>query len=346
MRNSQKASKNYVLLGLAAAIFAGLLSLFPTGAVLAQSEEIVVYSGRSEALVGPLFEAFTEETGIKVSVRYGETAALAATILEEGRNTRADVYWAQDAGALGALAKAGRLRPLDPALLERVDERLRSPAGTWVATSGRARVVAYNTRLVDRADLPDSIWGFTDPQWKGKIGWAPTNGSFQAFVTALRVLEGDDRAAAWLKGIQANNPKVFSNNAAAVDAVGRGEIQVAFVNHYYLYRFLSEHGEAFPARNHYTAGDAGSIINVAGVGILDTTRRPEAARKFVEFLLSERAQRHFAEQSNEYPVVAGLAIELHPDLLPLDEINAPALDLSDLDDLEGTLELLQEVGVL
>lgn len=346
MHRSQTKARNHLLVAVAVALLTGLLSLMPAGAALAQSQELVVYSGRSEALVGPLFEAFTEETGIKVSVRYGDTAALAATILEEGRNTRADVYWAQDAGALGALAKAGRLRQLDPALLERVDARLRSPEGKWVATSGRARVVAYNTRLVDPAELPDSIWGFTDPKWRGQIGWAPTNGSFQAFVTALRVLEGDARAAAWLKGIQANNPKVFSNNAAAVDAVGRGEIKVAFVNHYYLYRFLSEHGDAFPARNHYTAGDAGSIINVAGVGILDTTQRLEAAQKFVEFLLSERAQRHFAEQSYEYPVVTDLGIELHPELLPLDEINAPALDLSNLDDLEGTLELLQEVGVL
>lgn len=341
-RTFKKYALSFMLVALA-----GLLVLFTNDhPVRGEAQELVVYSGRSESLVAPLFDAFTEETGINVRVRYGDTAELAATILEEGRNTPADVYWAQDAGALGALAKVGRLRTLDAELLNKVDSRLRSPHGEWLATSGRARVVAYNTDVLSPDDLPDSIWGFTDPKWKGKIGWPPTNGSFQAFVTALRVIEGDARAEAWLRGILANNPKVYRNNTASVDAVSRGEVQVAFVNHYYLYRFLKEHGDGFPARNYYTNADAGSIINVAGVGILDASDSSAAAGRFIEFLLSETAQTHFAAEVNEYPVALGLDIPLHPDLLPLSEVNVPDIDLSDLDDLEGTLELLQKVGVL
>src|SRR5690606_7254299 len=210
-------------------------------------------------------EAFEKETGISVQVRYGGTSELAATILEEGRNTRADVFFAQDAGALGAVAAAGGLLRLNDEVLERVPAHLRSPDGLWVGISGRARVVSYNTRNVDPAELPDSIWGFTDPKWRGRIGWAPTNASLQAMVTALRLLEGDDRAAEWLRGIQANRPRVYPNNSAAVDAVGRGEVDAAFVNHYYLYRFLAEQGEGFPVRNHYTTQDAGAMVNIAGV---------------------------------------------------------------------------------
>ena len=331
-----------------AVLLVALVGVLAAGSAIAfaQAQEIVLYSGRSASLVAPLIDAFTQETGIKVSVRYGDTAALAATILEEGRNTPADVFWAQDAGALGALAKAGRLRTLDAALLDLVGPAYRSSNGVWVGTSARARVVAYNTQQLQPSDLPESIWGFTDPKWRGKIGWAPTNASLQAFVTALRVLEGDERAKAWLKGIQANEPKVYANNAVAVEAVGRGEIQVAFVNHYYLFRFLKEQGESFPARNYHTRGDAGAMVNVAGVGILDTSKRPEAARQFVEFLLSKRAQEYFANETTEYPVVTSYNLPLHPELKPLDEIAAPDLDLNDLDDLEGTLELMQEVGVL
>lgn len=335
-----------LILGVLLLALAGVLVVSPGTIVKGQADTIIVYSGRGETQVAPLFEQFTKETGIRVQVRYGDTAELAATILEEGRNTRADVFWAQDAGALGALEKAGRFQTLPDNLLNKIDSRLRSPQGKWLATSGRARVVAYNTRALSPDELPTSIWGFTDPKWKGKIGWPPTNGSFQAFVTALRVLEGDDRAEEWLRGILANEPKVYRNNTAAVDAVGRGEVQVAFVNHYYLYRFLKEQGESFPARNHHTQGDAGSIINVAGVGILDVSRRSEAAQKFIDFLLSKSAQEYFASEVNEYPVVLGLDIALHPDLVPLDEVDTPDIDLSDLEDLEGTLELLQRVGAL
>lgn len=306
---------------------------------------LVVYSGRSEDLVGPIVESFEKATGIDVQVRYGDTAELAATILEEGNNSPADVYWAQDAGALGALAGAGRLQPLDDDILNRVEARFRSPDGVWVGLSGRARVVIYNTTLLQPDDLPDSIWGFTDPRWKGKIGWAPTNGSFQAFVTALRVLEGDARAREWLSGIQANQPKVYEGNTAIVDAAGKGEIEVGFVNHYYLFRFLKERGDSFPARNHtFPGGDVGNLINVAGAGILDTAKNVENAEAFIRFMLSEEAQAYFAEQTTEYPLVAGIAID--PRLKPLLEIETPDVDLSNLDDLEGTLQLLQELGIL
>jgi iron(III) transport system substrate-binding protein len=323
-----------------------------TGAETTQQEALtpgegalVVYSGRSEELVGPLFEQFEEESGIEVQVRYGDTAELAATVLEEGENSPADLFFAQDPGALGALADEGRFRPLAQHVLDRVPERFRSPEGVWVGTSGRTRVVAYNTEELSEGDLPDSIFGFTDPRWEGRIGWAPTNGSFQAFVTALRVLEGEEQARAWLEGIQANDPFVYPDNASALEGVASGEVQVAFVNHYYLYQALEEQGEDFPARNHYLKnGDPGALVLAAGAGILDTAQNPEAAQSFLEFALSEEAQRYFADETYEYPLVDG--VEPAKDIVPLSEIESPNVDLSNLDDLQGTLELLQETGVL
>jgi iron(III) transport system substrate-binding protein len=310
-----------------------------------EESSLVVYSGRNEELVGPIIERFEEETGIRTEVRYGGTAELASTILEEGENSPADVFFAQDAGALGAVADEQLLRELPQETLERVDERFRSPDGEWVGVSGRARVVAYNTERLSEEDLPDSIYDFTDPEWEGRIGWPPTNGSFQAFVTALRVLEGEDRARAWLEGIQANEPKVYENNIATLEAVASGEVDVGFVNHYYLFRFLEEQGEDFTARNYYLKnGDPGALVNVAGVGILGTAQRGEEAERFVEFLLSEEAQQYFADETYEYPLVPG--VETNAELVPLSEIQTPDIDLSNLDDLEGTLELLQETGVL
>jgi iron(III) transport system substrate-binding protein len=308
------------------------------------AQTLTVYSGRNEELVGPLITQFRDATGIDVEVRYGDTAELANLILTEGENSPADVFFAQDAGALGAVARDGLLTELPSELLDRVDSRFRSPAGEWVGVSGRARVVAYNTDNVDEADLPDSIFGFTDPEWSGRIGWAPTNGSFQAFVTALRVLEGDERTREWLEGIEANDPKVYEGNNPALDAVIAGEVDVAFVNHYYLMRRLDEDPNVSAANYYLTGGDPGALVNVAGAGILSTSDAADAGRQFVEFLLSDEAQEYFATETKEYPLVEG--VEPDADLPPLSEIGTPDIDLSDLADLEGTLELLQEVGVL
>jgi len=309
-----------------------------------QPAAVTVYSGRSRELVGPLLDRFTASTGIQVRVRYGETAELAATIMEEGPNSPADVYFAQDAGALGALSFARRLRPLPQEVLSRVDPRFRSTDGTWVGVSGRARVVVYNTRRLSPRDLPTSIAGFTQPKWRGRIGWAPTNGSFQAHVTALRLLWGNERTRQWLLGIKANGARAYRNNTAIVAAIGAGEIDVGFVNHYYLFAFLKERGEAFPARNYYFPGtDAGNLINVAGAGIVDTSRNP-AAQRLVEFLLSTDAQRYFASETFEYPLVSGVPV--NPLLLPLAQIKNPKVDLNHLQALEETLKLLRETGIL
>ena len=306
---------------------------------------LVVYSGRNEELVGPIIERFEEESGIDVEVRYGDTAELAATILEEGENSPADVFFSQDAGALGAVADRGLLRKLPEDTLDRVEERFTDPNGRWIGVSGRARVVAYNTEALSEEDLPGSILDFTDPEWEGEIGWAPTNGSFQAFVTALRLIEGEEEAREWLEGIQANEPRRYENNLAILEGVASGEIQVGFVNHYYLFQLLRERGEGVEARNYYPKnGDPGALVNVAGIGILNSTQNSAEAEEFLNFMLSEEAQRYCADETFEYPLIPGVPIS--EELVPLSEIETPNIDLSNLDDLEGTLELLRETGVL
>jgi iron(III) transport system substrate-binding protein len=304
---------------------------------------ITIYSGREEEIVGPLFEEFEEATGIDVEVRYGDSAELAATLAEEGGNSPADVFFAQDAGALGAAAAEGLFAELPEELLDRVDERFRDPDGRWVGTSGRARVVAYNTDALSEDDLPDTIFGFTDPRWRGKIGLPPTNASFQAFVTAMRLSEGEERTREWLEGIKANEPRFYEKNGPTLEAVASGEVEVGFVNHYYLGLLKAEQPDA-PAANHFLrAGDPGALVNVAGVGIV-AGGREEGARRFVEFLLSEEGQSFYATAAEtEFPLVAGVA---GPEGLPsIDEIQGPDIRLGDLGaELPRTLELLNELG--
>ena len=320
----------------------------PTGAASsapsAGAAGLVIYSGRSEELVAPLIERFKTASGLDVQVNYAGTSELAATILEEGDASPADVFFSQDGGALGALAAEGRLAALPQATLDRVDAAFRSPDGLWVGVSGRARVAAYNTEALTEADLPDSILDFTDPAWKGRLGWAPSNASLQSFVTALRFLNGEEAAKAWLEGIQANEPKVYEGNSQALEGVASGEIDVAFINHYYLLEALSDGGEMPVANHFFPGGDPGALINAAGAGLLTTAKNKAAAQQFVDFLLSDESQRYFAEETYEYPLVDGVPADDR--LTPLDEIASPDIDLSDLADLQGTVELMQEVGIL
>jgi iron(III) transport system substrate-binding protein len=308
--------------------------------------DFTLYSGRNETLVGPLIEQYAEETGVSIDTRYGGTGELAATILEEGEDTPASLFFSQDAGALGLLADEGRFETLPAELLDRVEERFRDPEGRWVGVTGRARVLAYNTDTVSEDKLPASVRDLTDPAWAGRVGWAPENASFQAFITAFRLIDGDDAVRGWLEAMIANGTLNFGDsNSAIVQAIGNGEIDAGLVNHYYLYAVGREAGEGFPVANHFFAGgDPGSLINVAGIGLIEGANEENAALAFVDYLLSEEAQEYFATETFEYPLIEGVAAP--EGLVPLSEIAHPDIALGDLADLRGTLDLLSEVGLV
>ncbi|MDA1329702.1 MAG: iron ABC transporter substrate-binding protein [Chloroflexi bacterium] len=315
------------------------------GDVASETGTLVIYSGRSESLVGPIIQQFAEVSGIDVQVRYGSTSEMAAALLEEGANSPADVFFAQDPGGLGAVEAAGLLAELPEDILSKVDAFYASPNGRWVGISGRARVVVYNTERLQVSDLPDDLMGFTDTSWSGRLGIAPGNGSFQTMVTGMRQLWGEDETRAWLQAIADNNPTYYENNTSIVAAVAAGEVDAGLVNHYYLYRFLAEEGENFPARNHYLAdGGPGSLLMVAGAGRLANGENEANALRFLNFLLSPVAQQYFASQTYEYPLVEGVATSSL--LIPLTELNPPQIALGSLADLQGTVTLLQEVGML
>lgn len=306
---------------------------------------MVIYSGRNELLVAPIIKRFALETGIDAQVRYGNTAELAATILDEGESSPADLFFSQDAGALGALAAEDRLQPLPEELLGRIDSRFHAQDGSWTGVSGRARVAVYNTGLLTPEQLPSSVLELTDPAWRGKVGWAPPNASFQAFITAFRVTKGEDAARDWLVRMLENDPIAFDDNGPLTLAVGEGELPVGLVNHYYMYEVQEEEGKTFPLANHYfSAGDPGSLVNVAGLGLLRSAANAPQAIAFADYLLGQEAQEYFAAKTFEYPLVTG--IEAAPGLVPLADIESPAIDLGQLADLQGTLELLMDVGVI
>ncbi|MDG4797357.1 iron ABC transporter substrate-binding protein [Micromonospora sp. WMMD1082] len=318
----------------------------PTSA--SSDKKITVYSGRSESLVQPLLDKFTQQTGITVEARYAGTAAMATQLLEEGDRSPADVFFAQDAGALGAVAKKGLFAPLPTEVTQQVPESYRARGGEWVGVTARSRVLAYHPDLVPAAQLPASVFDLTGPAWKGKVGVAPTNASFQAFVTAIRVQHGDARATEFLAALQANDPQVRDGNGQILEEVESGKLAAGLINHYYLGEIAKEQGktpETMTAKLHFFPnGDTGALVNVAGVGVLKKAADDADARAFVDYLLSADAQTYFAEQTYEYPVLAGAAAPAY--VPPLAELAVPAIDLNDLDQLEATIELIKNSGLV
>ena len=306
---------------------------------------VTVYSGREEELVAPLFQRFTEETGIEVEVRYGDSAELAATIAEEGSSSPADVFFAQDPGSLGAVES--QLAELPGELLGRVDRRFRDADGRWVGTSGRTRVLVYSTEAVEEGELPGSVLDLTEEEWKDRVGIAPTNASFQAFVTGMRLELGDDETRAWLEGLKENGARTYEKNVAIVEAVAAGEVDVGLVNHYYLALVKAEQPDA-PIANHlFEAGDAGNLVSVAGAGVLSSSDQSSDGEAFVEFLLSDEGQQFYVDEAEEaeYPLVEG--VEPSAGLVPLDEIQGPDVELTSFGaELEATVELLRDTGWL
>ncbi len=304
---------------------------------------LVVYSGRDEELVAPLIEQFEETSGVDVEVRYAGTTELAAQLLEEGDRTPAHVFLSQDAGALGALADAGLFTTLPASVTDAVDADLTSTDGTWVGLTGRARVVAYDSQQLTADQVPD-VLSLTDPAWRGQVGIAPTNASFQAFVTAVREVEGEDAARAWLEGLVANDAQVFEKNGAILEAVNAGTVQLGLLNHYYWARHEQD---PTTLRAQLVFGEPGTVdalVNVTGAGVLAGGDEHPAATQLVEFLVGEQAQTYFVEETYEYPLVAGIGSPAN--VPPLDELATTDLDLARLASLDETVALLTEVGLL
>lgn len=303
-------------------------------------ESITIYSGRSETLVAPLFEKFTDETGIGVEVRYGDSADLAAQILEEGDNRQADVFFSQDAGSLGALEVENILVELPSRITSLVPSIYQSGTGKWVGVSGRARVINFNPETV--SEVPSSVLDLMDPVWKGRVGIAPTNASFQAFVTALRVLKGEGVARDFLVAMK-ENAVLYESNDVILEAVEAGQVDVGLINHYYWYAKAKEIGTENMTSKiaWFESDDIGNLVNVAGVGALNSS---ESTLKFIEWLLSKETQQFFVDSTFEYPLVEGVVPAA--DLPALVSINKPEIDLTSLSSLQTTLELLSDVGLL
>jgi iron(III) transport system substrate-binding protein len=336
--------KKSLVLAVITVLFATLLSGCSSSNEQATDvTELTVYSGRSEEFIAPFFAQWESQSGIKLNIRYGDSAELAAQILEEGSNSPADLFLSQDAGSLGAVAEAGLFTQLSDEIASAIPAQYVAANRNWVGVTGRARVFAYAPDRVK--NLPLSVADLTKSEYKNQVGIAPTNASFQAFVTALIENKGADFAKSWLKSLQANGVKIYAKNSAIVEAIDKGEISIGLVNHYYIWEVSEGLGREINVKNGFFApGDLGNLINVSGAGVLASSKKYTAAEDLINYLTSAATQAKFVSDTHEYALVPGTAA---PEGVPaLDQIGAPSVDLATLKNIKQTQDLLIEVGLL
>lgn len=308
-----------------------------------QVSELTIYSGRSEEFIAPFFAQWQQESDIKLNIRYGDSAELAAQILEEGKNSPADLFLSQDAGSLGAVSEAGLFLPLSSDVAPQIPASFIAANRQWVGLTGRVRIYAFSTK--SKIPAPQSITDLTDPAYKGQLGIAPTNASFQAFVTAMIQAKGQDFAKKWLQALIANEVKIYPKNSAIVEAIDKGQISIGLVNHYYIWEVSQALGRAINVKvGLFAPGDLGNLVNVSGIGLLNSSAKYAAAKELINFLASPSVQQKFVTDTHEYSLIEGAN---PPAGLPkLSDIGAPTIDLDSLKDIKTTQDLLISVGLL
>jgi iron(III) transport system substrate-binding protein len=307
------------------------------------STELTIYSGRSEEFIAPFLAQWEQESGVTLNIRYADSAELAAQIREEGSNSPADIFLAQDAGSLGAVAREGLFTALPSSVGVKIAPTYIAGDRSWIGITGRARVFAYNPELLTA--LPQSITDLSKPVYASQLGIAPTNASFQAFVTAMMNSKGEEFTERWLESLVKNDVQIFPKNSAIVEAIDAGIISIGLVNHYYVWEVSQGLGREIKAKNGFFAsGDLGNMINVSGAGILKSSSKYAASESLINFLTSQEIQAKFVTETLEYSLITN---EKSPANLPtLSAIGAPTVDLDSLNNIQKTQELLIKVGLL
>jgi iron(III) transport system substrate-binding protein len=308
-------------------------------------KSIVVYNGQHPELTQALVAGFEKQTGIKVNMRTNDSVVLADQLLSEGTHTPADVFISENSPEMMMLEQHGFLAKLDPSTLTQIPAKDDSPTGQWVGMALRVSSLVYDPALIRAAQLPKSVLDLAKPEWKGKIGIAPTDSDFPPLVGAVIAKDGEAAAATWLAGLKRNG-ELYQDDEAVVAAVNRGDVATGIINQYYWYRLRLEVGKSsiHSALHYFPNGDVGSITNISGAAVIATSKHQDTAQEFVKFLVSRAAQEIISTGDDfEYPARPGVAP--NSQLPPLSAIAHATLSASVLGNDEEASKLLQKSGL-
>jgi iron(III) transport system substrate-binding protein len=323
------------------------LSVASPSAVWAQTTSLTLYSAQHPQVDAMLAAEFTKETGIKVLLHEGEGPDIANQLIQEGADSPADVFFTENSPELNLLDEKGLLAPVDPATLAQVPAQYNGADGSWLGVLARENVLAYNPAKISATALPAHLLDLAKPEWKGKIGFAPSDADFLPLVSAVIKVDGKGAALAWLQGLKANG-LIYQDDESVVAAVARGDVAVGIINNYYWARLETELGpQKIDSKvYHFKDGDVGGLINVSGAAVLKSSKNQEEAQKFLAFLVSDTAQKMLgaSDIDYEYPLRPGVAPNAK--LTPFKDLTPPAINVSQLGDDQEAGQLLQQAGLI
>lgn len=334
--------KRLAVLIAALALVAGLTSCSSSSE---ETDGLLIYNAQHESLTKEWIDAFTKETGIKVTYRQGGDTELGNQIIAEGASSPADVFLTENSPAMAAVEKAGLFADVDQATIAQVPAQYRPATNKWTGVAARTTVFAYNTTRLTEAQLPRSIMDLQLPEWKGRWGAPPVKPDFQAIVAAMLQLTGEPATTAWLEGMKAN-AEIFSDNIATLRAVNDGQVDGGIIYHYYWFRDQAETKEISgnTALHYFKNEDPGAFVSISGGGILDSSKKKDDAQRFLTFITGKAGQEVLENGTSfEYPVASD--VPANKALVPLDQLQAPAVNPSDLDSQKVT-DLMTAAGLL
>jgi iron(III) transport system substrate-binding protein len=309
------------------------------------SDELLIYNAQHESLAKEWIDAFTRETGIKVTYRQGGDTELGNQLVAEGAASPADVFLTENSPAMAAVERAGLFADIGPEIVNQVPSQYRPSSGKWTGVAARATVFAYNKNLLKPDQLPRSLLDLQQPTWKGRWGAPPAKADFQAIVAALLQLKGEPATSQWLTAMKAD-AKIYSDNIATLKAVNSGEVAGGVIYHYYWFRDQAKTKEISnnTALHYFRNQDPGAFVSLSGGGVLKSSKKQDQAQQFLRFITGKAGQEVLEKGTSfEYTVASG--VPANPALVPLDELQAPAVDPSTLD-AQKVSDLMTKDGLL
>jgi iron(III) transport system substrate-binding protein len=309
------------------------------------NDELLIYNAQHESLTKEWIDAFTKETGVKVTYRQGGDTELGNQLIAEGDASPADVFLTENSPAMAAVEHAGLFADLDAETINQVPSQYRPASGKWTGVAARTTVFVYNTTKLQPDQLPKSMLDLEQPAWKGRWGGAPAKADFQAIVSALLQLKGEQATAQWLAGMK-TNAVVYNDNIATMKAVNAGEVDGGIIYHYYWFRDQAKtKADSGNTELHYFKNqDPGAFVSLSGGGVLKSSKKAQQAQQFLRFITGKAGQEVLEKgDSFEYTVASG--VPANPALVPLNDLQAPVVDPSTLD-AQKVSDLMTKGGLL
>lgn len=327
------------------ALLSSSLFLSTQSAAADNNQGIVVYNAQHENLVQSWVDGFTKETGINVTLRNGGDSELGNQLVQEGSASPADVFLTENSPSMVLVDNAKLFAPLDADTLKQVPAEFRPAHGRWIGIAARSTVFVYNPQKLNEAQLPASLMDLAKPEWKGRWAASPSGADFQAIVSAMLALKGEQATLDWLKAMKTNFV-AYKGNSTVMKAVNAGQIDGGVIYHYYRFVDQSKTGENSKNTQlyYFKHQDPGAFVSLSGGGVLASSKHKAQAQAFIKYITGKEGQESL-RTNNAFEYAVGVNAASNPKLVPLKDLDAPKVEPSTLNS-KKVIELMTQAGLL